>query len=105
MAALPKVCEAFSLPVQAGSDDVLTNMRRGYSVAQFRDRVDKVRSLWPDVSISTDVIVGFPGESERDFQDTYDLLEETAFRQGPCRRLQPAHGHVRAEESARRCAP
>ena len=79
MAELPKVCEAFSLPVQAGSDDVLTNMRRGYSVAQFRDRVDKVRSLWPDVSISTDVIVGFPGESERDFQDTYDLLEDMRF--------------------------
>ena len=53
MAELPKVCEAFSLPVQAGSDDVLTNMRRGYSVAQFRNRFDKVRSLWPDVSIST----------------------------------------------------
>ena len=79
MAELPKVCEAFSLPVQAGSDDVLTNMRRGYSVAQFRNRVDKVRSLWPDVSISTDVIVGFPGESESDFQDTYDLLEDLRF--------------------------
>jgi tRNA-2-methylthio-N6-dimethylallyladenosine synthase len=58
---------------------VLTNMRRGYSVAQFRDRVEKVRSLWPDVSISTDVIVGFPGESESDFQDTYDLLDELRF--------------------------
>ncbi len=79
MAALPKVCEAFSLPVQAGSDDVLTNMRRGYSVAQFRDRVEKVRSLWRDVSISTDVIVGFPGETESDFQQTYDLLEEMRF--------------------------
>ena len=79
MAELPKVCEAFSLPVQAGSDDVLTNMRRGYSVAQFRNRVDKVRSLWPDVSISTDVIVGFPGESESDFQDTYNLLEDMRF--------------------------
>ncbi len=79
MAALPKVCEAFSLPVQAGSDDVLTNMRRGYSVAQFVDRVEKVRSLWPEVSISTDVIVGFPGESERDFEDTFDLLASLRF--------------------------
>ncbi len=79
MAELPKVCEAFSLPVQAGSDDVLTNMRRGYSVTQFRERVEKVRSLWPEVSISTDVIVGFPGESEQDFQATYDLLEELRF--------------------------
>ena len=79
MATLPKVCEAFSLPVQSGSDDVLTNMRRGYSVAQFRDRVEKVRSLWPQAGISTDVIVGFPGESDADFQATYDLLAELRF--------------------------
>ncbi len=79
MAALPKVCEAFSLPVQAGSDDVLANMRRGYSVGQFRDRVAKVRSLWPEVSISTDIIVGFPGETEQDFQDTYNLLADLRF--------------------------
>ena len=79
MAALPKVCEAFSLPVQSGADDVLANMRRGYTVAQFRERVQKVRSLWPEVSISTDVIVGFPGETEAEFQQTYDLLQELRF--------------------------
>ena len=79
MATLPKVCEAFSLPVQSGSDDVLANMRRGYSVEQFRERVEKVRSLWPLVSISTDVIVGFPGESDADFQATHDLLAELRF--------------------------
>ena len=79
MASLPKVCEAFSLPVQSGADDVLTAMRRGYSVAQFRERVEKVRSLWPEVSISTDVIVGFPGETASDFEQTYDLLAELRF--------------------------
>ena len=79
MASLPKVCEAFSLPVQSGSDDVLTQMRRGYSVAQFRDRVEKVRSLWPQAGISTDVIVGFPGETDADFRATYDLLAELRF--------------------------
>ena len=79
MAELPKVCEGFSLPVQSGADDVLTNMRRGYTVAQFRERVEKVRSLWPEVGISTDVIVGFPGETEAEFQQSYDLLAELRF--------------------------
>ena len=79
MASLPKVCEAFSLPVQSGSDDVLTNMRRGYSVHQFRERVEKVRSLWPHTGISTDVIVGFPGETDADFQASHDLLAELRF--------------------------
>ena len=79
MAELPKVCEGFSLPVQSGADGVLTNMRRGYSVAQFRERVEKVRSLWPEVGISTDVIVGFPSETEAEFQQSYDLLAELRF--------------------------
>ena len=79
MASLPKVCEAFSLPVQSGSERILGEMRRGYSVAEFRNRVEKVRSLWSDVSISTDVIVGFPGETESDFQATHDLLAELRF--------------------------
>jgi len=79
MAALPKVCEAFSLPVQSGSDSVLASMRRGYSVRQFRDRVEKVRSLWPQAGISPDVIVGFPGETEAAFQATRGLLAELRF--------------------------
>ena len=79
MASLPKVCEAFSLPVQSGSERVLAEMRRGYSIEQFRNRVGKVRSLWSDVSISTDVIVGFPGETDADFQATHDLLAELRF--------------------------
>lgn len=79
MASLPNVCEAFSLPVQSGSDDVLANMRRGYSVHQFHDRVEKVRTLWPRAGISTDVIVGFPGETEADFRQTRDLLAELRF--------------------------
>ena len=79
MASLPKVCEAFSLPVQSGSERILAEMRRGYTVAEFRDRVEKVRSLWSDVSISTDVIVGFPGETEADFRATHDLLAELRF--------------------------
>ena len=79
MAALPKVCESFSLPVQSGDDGVLTDMRRGYPVADFEERVATVRALMPDVGISTDVIVGFPGESAAAFQHTLNLLERLRF--------------------------
>lgn len=79
MASLPKVCESFSLPVQSGDDTVLTNMRRGYTVARFRERIEKVRRLMPEVGISTDVIVGFPGESDAQFRRTIDLLADLRF--------------------------
>ena len=79
MAALPKVCESLSLPVQSGSNDVLTAMRRGYAMELFVDRVERVRALMPEVGISTDVIVGFPGETEAQFQETLDLLAQLRF--------------------------
>jgi tRNA-2-methylthio-N6-dimethylallyladenosine synthase len=79
VAELPKVCEWFSLPVQAGHDDVLAEMRRGYTVAEFRAKVEQVRAAMPNAGITTDVIVGFPGESDVHFQATYDLLEELRF--------------------------
>jgi len=79
MATLPKVCESFSLPVQSGDDGILTDMRRGYPVAEFEERVAKVRSLMPEVGISTDIIVGFPGESPTAFQNTLDLLARLRF--------------------------
>jgi tRNA-2-methylthio-N6-dimethylallyladenosine synthase len=79
MAALPKVCESFSLPVQSGDDGVLSAMRRGYALAEFEERVAKVRALMPEVGISTDVIVGFPGESEAAFANTLALLERQRF--------------------------
>jgi tRNA-2-methylthio-N6-dimethylallyladenosine synthase len=79
VAALPKVCEWFSLPVQSGHDEILDAMRRGYTVAQFRERVARVRSVMPNVGIMTDVIVGFPGETDAHFRATVDLLEELRF--------------------------
>ena len=79
MARLPEVCESFSLPVQSGDNAVLTAMRRGYTVDQFEERVARVRSLMPQVGISTDVIVGFPGESDAAFANTLDLLERQRF--------------------------
>ena len=79
MAELPKVCEFFSLPVQSGDDGVLDAMRRGYPTTLFEERVAKVRELMPQVGISTDVIVGFPGESAAAFQNTLDLLKRLRF--------------------------
>ena len=79
MSTLPKVCESFSLPVQSGDDAVLAAMRRGYTVDKFEERVARVRALMPEVGISTDVIVGFPGESEAAFGRTLALLERLRF--------------------------
>src|SRR5579864_6366696 len=79
MAALPKVCEHLNIPVQAGDDAVLKRMKRGYTLDEYRSRIERVRTLWPGISLSTDIIVGFCGETEREFQHTLDLLEETRF--------------------------
>ncbi len=76
VADLPKVCEHIELPVQAGDDDVLARMQRGYTADDYRRLVAHIRARIPSVSIATDVIVGFPGETEAQFQRTYDLLAE-----------------------------
>jgi len=75
----PKVCEHFNIPVQSGSESMLLRMRRGYTVADFEDRVARIRSRMPDAAIVTDVIVGCPGETEAEFADTVALLERTQF--------------------------
>ena len=79
MAALPKVCEHVNIPVQHGDDNVLTRMRRGYTLAEYRALIDRLRAWWPDVSLSTDVIVGFCGETDDEFQRTLDLISEIRF--------------------------
>lgn len=76
VAALPKVMPHIEVPVQAGDDEVLVNMHRGYTVEQYAHLVEKIRSVIPDVSVATDIIVGFPGETEAQFMGTYRLLEE-----------------------------
>lgn len=76
VATLPKVMPHIEVPVQAGDDLVLENMKRGYSVEEYRALIARIREVIPKVSIATDIIVGFPGESEAQFQATYDLLEE-----------------------------
>jgi tRNA-2-methylthio-N6-dimethylallyladenosine synthase len=76
VAELPKVCPHIEVPVQAGDDDVLSNMHRGYTVEDYRRLVERIRQRIPCVSIATDIIVGFPGETAEQFQHTYDLLAE-----------------------------
>lgn len=79
VARLPKVCEHIEVPVQSGDDAVLRRMGRGYSVAQYRDLVDRIRRHLPGVGLATDVIVGFPGETRAQFEATYRLLEDVRF--------------------------
>jgi tRNA-2-methylthio-N6-dimethylallyladenosine synthase len=78
-ARLPKVCEHMEVPVQSGDDAVLRRMGRGYTVAYFRDLVARIRRVMPGVGLATDIIVGFPGETEAQFQSTYRLLEDLRF--------------------------
>ena len=81
MAATDAVCEHLHLPVQSGSDAVLKRMYRGYDRARYLDRVERLRRRIPDVALSTDIIVGFPGETEAEFDDTMRLLDEARFDQ------------------------
>jgi tRNA-2-methylthio-N6-dimethylallyladenosine synthase len=76
VASLDKVCEHISLPVQAGDNDILQAMRRGYTVQYFRELIERIRRAIPNVAIATDVIVGFPGETQEQFQKTLNLLSD-----------------------------
>jgi tRNA-2-methylthio-N6-dimethylallyladenosine synthase len=76
IAELPRVMPHIELPIQAGDDEVLTNMKRGYTQQDYRDLVAKIRSQIPDCSIATDIIVGFPGETEEQFMETYRVLSD-----------------------------
>jgi len=79
MAYLPKVCEHLNIPVQSGDDNVLKRMKRGYTLDEYREKIQCVRELWPGITLSTDIIVGFCGETEEEFQHTLDLLNEIRF--------------------------
>jgi tRNA-2-methylthio-N6-dimethylallyladenosine synthase len=80
-ARIPQLVNHMHLPVQSGSDRILAAMKRGYTAADYRDRIDALRSVRPDVCISSDFIVGFPGETEDDFQATMSLVEDVGFDQ------------------------
>ncbi|HAG81470.1 MAG TPA: tRNA (N6-isopentenyl adenosine(37)-C2)-methylthiotransferase MiaB [Cyanobacteria bacterium UBA12227] len=78
---LPKVCEHFHIPFQSGDNDILKAMARGYSQEKYRRIIDTIRNYMPDASISADAIVGFPGETEAQFENTLKLVEDIGFDQ------------------------
>lgn len=77
----PKICKSMHMPLQSGSTKVLKDMKRGYSKEWFLNRVDKLRAVCPEVSVSTDIIVAFPGESDEDFEETLDVMRRVKFDQ------------------------
>ncbi|MDG4779835.1 tRNA (N6-isopentenyl adenosine(37)-C2)-methylthiotransferase MiaB [Micromonospora sp. WMMD961] len=79
MAETPNVCHSLHMPLQSGSDDVLKAMRRSYRSERYLGIIEKVRAAMPDAAITTDIIVGFPGETEADFQRTLDVVREARF--------------------------
>ena len=81
MAECRSVCEHIHLPVQAGSDRVLRKMKRAYTRKKYMEKVEMVRAAIPDVAVTTDIIVGFPGETEEDFQQTLSVVEEAEYDQ------------------------
>ncbi len=80
-AELPKVCEYFHIPFQSGDNDLLKAMGRGYTHQRYRQIITKIRELMPHAAISADVIVGFPGETEKQFENTLELVEDIGFDQ------------------------
>lgn len=78
---LPNVMPALHLPVQSGSNRILEKMNRRYTREHYLEIIDKLRRACPDIALSTDVIIGFPGETEKDFQDTYDLIDRVGYNQ------------------------
>jgi tRNA-2-methylthio-N6-dimethylallyladenosine synthase len=98
MAKLDKVCEQLSLPVQSGSNDILKTMKRGYTVEDYRRLVDEIRRQVPVVALSTDVIIGFPSETEQQFMETYNLLTELRFDSVHVAAYSPRSGTAAARE-------
>jgi len=94
VAELPKVMPHIEIPIQAGDDEVLKNMRRGYTQADYRRKIEMIRQRIPNGSIATDVIVGFPGETEAQFKQTYHLLEDLRLDVAHLARYSPRPGTV-----------
>lgn len=94
VAELPKVMPHIEIPNQSGDDQVLEAMRRGYTSDQYRQLVHKIRARIPGVSIASDIIVGFPGETEEQFQNTYNLMEELKLDVVHLARYSPRVGTV-----------
>ena len=111
VAELPKVCPHIEVPIQAGDDEVLKAMRRGYTNQTYRDLVQRIRDRIPGVSIATDIIVGFPGETKEQFEQTHKVLADLRLDVAHLARYSPREGttsarnledNVPAEEKMRR---
>ena len=100
VAEYPKVMPHIEVPIQAGNDQVLENMHRGYTNQQYRELIARIRAHIPGVSIATDIIVGFPGETEQQFQETYDLLADLKMDVAHLARYSPRTGTVSARRMA-----
>ena len=97
---LPKVCEHIEVPIQAGDDEILHAMRRGYTSDDYRRLVQHIRDILPSPAVHTDIIVGFPGESDEQFQRTYDVLAELKLDKAHLARYSPRPGTVSARRMA-----
>jgi tRNA-2-methylthio-N6-dimethylallyladenosine synthase len=93
---LEKVCEQINLPVQSGDDDILRAMNRGYTAGQYRRLIAEIRARVPGISLSTDIIIGFPGETDIQFQQTYSLLADLRFDMVHVAAYSPRAGTVAA---------
>jgi len=94
VAELPKVCEFFNIPVQSGDNNVLDRMRRGYRIEEYMEKVELIRRYMPDVAITTDVIVGFCGETDAEFAHTYDLVRDLDFEKVHVAAYSPRPGTI-----------
>ncbi|MDA8392692.1 MAG: MiaB/RimO family radical SAM methylthiotransferase [Actinomycetota bacterium] len=97
MAETDTVCEQLHLPLQSGSDRVLAAMRRGYTAERYLDRLAAARAAIPDLAVTTDIIVGFPGETERDFEATLEVVSEAAYDSAYTFQFSPRPGTRAAE--------
>lgn len=100
VASLPKVMPQIEVPIQAGDDGVLRNMKRGYTADQYRQLVHRIRTIVPDAAIHNDIIVGFPGESDEQFQQTYEVIRDLKFDKVHIARYSPRPGTVSARRMA-----
>ena len=98
ISSLDKVCEQVNLPVQAGDNEILRLMRRDYTIEHYRRLIEKIRSKIPGIALSTDVIVGFPTESEEQFRNTFDLLADVRFDTVHVAAYSPREGTIAARD-------
>ena len=94
VASLPKVCEHINLPVQSGDDEVLSRMRRPYTQGGYIDLVRRIQQTVPEASLSTDIIVGFPGETQEQFEHSLGLVRELRFDKVHCAAYSPRPGTI-----------